>query len=299
MFLRMISRWTRSAERSAASRRNFCAAVSAEGVLIYFCRSAPNRQRACSISTWLCSCCSAARRVAGLPPQLAKFRRLGAPASPLHSVVAANRFRNLTCLPLSPCLPASVVRFALGLTRKNAGKMNGFCLRVFLSHDSLYVHQAAGIDGRDVLRAGHGHAVSLLLTHGSGNGFKFGGKGSAEAATFVEAQHVHQLEAFHRAQKLKRLFTQFKFAQAMARSVISDAVREDRADIGHLHFLDQKFRELKRSPPEGNGLIMQRTQVLGATVARSLAQQLRIKNAHHGGARAGGADDGLCIAKDA
>jgi hypothetical protein len=52
-----------------------------------------------------------------------------------------------------------------------------------------------------------------------------------------------------------------------------------------------KFRKFIRALAQSDGFIVQR--------AFGFLQQLGIKDAHHGGARAGGADDGFSVAEDA
>src|SRR5580765_6312451 len=115
MFLRMISRCTRSADFTAASWRNFCAAVSAEE----------------------------------LSPTCVEW---------VDEVLIAFLFAYQ--LPgSSPCLRVSVVRFALSLVRQNTCQMNSFGAVFAPAQNSLHVHQATGINGRNVLRSSHRHAV--------------------------------------------------------------------------------------------------------------------------------------------
>src|SRR5262245_46203860 len=116
MFLRMISRWTRSADLVAASRRNFWAA---------------------ELIAWSPG--------ANLPSNLNLKFQISNFQSPV---------------PSAPDLPISS-----SLARQDACQM--YCSRPVLapSQDSLHVHQAAGIDGGNVLRAGHGNAIALGFTH--------------------------------------------------------------------------------------------------------------------------------------
>src|SRR5215472_3460750 len=148
MFLRMISRCTRSADFTAASRRNCCAGeVMGRPLDIETKYSIAKIPR---IAT-----------VAGIDWKLA---------------MATENFDNQSN-------SGNLLFSSTGLfPRQYACQMNGPGLVSAFFHDSLHVHQAAGIDGGYILGSGHGDVVCLGHAHGHGNALKFGGKGPAEAA---------------------------------------------------------------------------------------------------------------------
>src|SRR5580765_487524 len=153
MFLRMISRCTRSADFTAASWRNFCAAVSAE-------------ELSPTCVEWVDEVLIAFLFAYQLPG-----------SSPCLRVRGPRRARSWLV-----GVVVSVVRFALALVRQNTCQMNSFGAVFAPAQDSLHVHQATGINGRNVLRSGHRHAVALRFAHRHRDAFEFCGKRSAKAA---------------------------------------------------------------------------------------------------------------------
>src|ERR1700704_2663437 len=175
MLLRIISRWTRSADLVAASRRNFCAAVRAEGV-------SPAGVGGSDVL------------MPDLPPSRAEENALSSTRPGVTSLLQISSY----------------------LTRQNTRQMNCPGLIFAPAQNSLHMHQAARINGRNVLRSGHRDAVTFRFAHGHGDAFKLCGERPAKATTFVRSKHVHQLQAFDAAEQVLWFTAQLQLSQPVA-----------------------------------------------------------------------------------
>ena len=88
--------------------------------------------------------------------------------------------------------------------------------QILAAQISVDLHEATGIGGNDVLRAGLLDRVDFHFVHRVRNHREFHGKRAAEPATCFRLVHLDQFKAAHLAQKLARFVLESQFAQRMA-----------------------------------------------------------------------------------
>ena len=161
----------------------------------------------------------------------------------------------------------------------------GFALVIQHAFD---LHEATGVIGNDIVRAGLGDGGAFDFAHGGGNHGEFHGEGAAETAAGFAIVEFNQLQAAHVLEELARLFFNAEFAQAVAAVVEGGAAFKARADIGEAKLVDEEIGEFKGA----------RGQSFGGGFLRVAVEKFGVEDFHHGPAGTGGADDDFGVAED-
>ncbi len=160
--------------------------------------------------------------------------------------------------------------------------MHRFDRRIDFLQSAGDIHQATRFADDDDLRAACVNAFDFLLHHRARNFRIDDAKDAAKAAASFLRRKRHEFQSFDRAQKLFGFLTNAQTAQAVARRVIRDLVRERRADIGHFQHVDQKLAKLEGAR---GGVLRERM------FGRAGWENLGVAMAHEIDARAGRRDD--------
>ena len=124
---------------------------------------------------------------------------------------------------------------------------------VALEQRAADVEQAGGIAGGDELRAGGLDGHDLVGDHRRGGFGVLDAEGAAEAAAFLGAGQVDQVDALDGAQQLQRPVADVEDAQAVARGVVRHPVGEVGPDVGDAGDVDDELRQVQRLVRAGLG----------------------------------------------
>ena len=159
---------------------------------------------------------------------------------------------------------------------------DGFTLPI---QHALNLHQATGIVGNHILRAGFGNGGAFDLAHGRGNHWKLDGERAAKTAAGFRLAHLYQFQSPDMLQQLAWRFFQAQFPQAMAAVMKCRPARKPGAHVEDTQLTDEKvgkFKDFRRQRP-------------CLSFSRVMAEQLGIKNLDHRATRPGGDDHGFGV----
>ena len=94
------------------------------------------------------------------------------------------------------------------------------------------VQQATVVAGGNDLGVGAENSIEFFIEHRTGDVGVLDGEGAAETATLLDAGEWDEIDVGDRAKKRGGSIAELERTQSVATGVISNAMREDRAEVG-------------------------------------------------------------------